>query len=1028
MYIYRTFTQPGEDVFATVKWETRKSKIEGVGGEVVFEMDGVEVPAFWSQLATDVLASKYLRRAGVPDATQRVSDERIPEWLQMRRPTDGAGYGAETSARQVISRIVGCWTYWGFIKGYFADGAQTESDSYPTEEENARAFYDELCYMMLHQMAAPNSPQWFNSGLHWAYGISGEGQGMWYVDLAKATGELKDLPEVDENGMMAVPVESFNEYERPQPHACFIQSVRDNLVKPGGIMDLWTREARLFKYGSGTGTNPSTLRGAGESLSSGGVSSGLMSWLKIGNCVAGAIKSGGTTRRAAKMLNLDLDHPDVISFIRWKAREELKVAAMVEGARHLDPMRKKLAKDYGLVLDYDFNGEAYDSVDGQNANLSVRVTAEFFEGLDGDREWEFIRRTADQFNQDSVMGTMPCAEIWDEICTAAWWSGDPGLQYHTTINEWHTCAADGDIVSSNPCSEYMFLNDTACNLASLNLLEFYDPDDDENPAFDIGRFIHAVRLWTIVLDISIEMASLPSPEIAMGTYNYRTLGLGYANLGALAMQMGLPYDSEAARELCGSLTSILTGVAYNTSAELASELSPFPRYKANEEHVKRVLHNHATAADCDGMRFQAITVCPRILNGYVPEEHDEQDLVAPDVLQLIQELGDVATRQWYVVVEEVDKHGLRNAQVSLLAPCGTIGFIMDCDTTGVEPDFSMLKFKKLAGGGVLKIVNQSIEPALRKLGYSEEDIGEILEYVMEHGHMEGSSLEDRHLAVFDCANRGAGTRFIVDRAHVYMMAAAQPFLSGAISKTINLQKEATVENISYLYRLGHDLGLKAVALYRDGCKLSQPLSSSPDEEESAVVPGEAPLQFDGRHRLPETRNSVTHKFAVGNHEGYFNIGLFENGDAGELFVTMSKEGSTVSGMMDAFGIAISLCLQYGVPLEALVDKFSHQRFEPSGMTRNSDIPFAKSIVDYIFRWAGMRFLPGYREENAPHRDTITFDPPTDVQPREDTVETMSQGNALLQQDAPACDVCGSITVRSGVCYRCPNCGSQPGCS
>ena len=1519
MKITRRFTRSGEDVFAGVEMARRTSRITNPDGSVVFEMKDAEVPRAWSQLATDIMVSKYFRKAGVPQTDERG---------HVLRHEDGSVVtGPEKSARQVINRLAGCWRHWGQKHGYF-DSA-----------EDAQAFYDELCYMLLHQMVAPNSPQWFNTGLHWAYGITGPAQGHHYCD--PATGELK---------------KSANAYEHPQPHPCFIQSVSDDLVNEGGIMDLWTREARLFKYGSGTGTNFSRLRGEDEPLSGGGKSSGLMSFLKIGDRAAGAIKSGGTTRRAAKMVCLDLDHPDIESFVNWKVREELKVAAMVEGLKLLPPEQQEVAAKLGLKLNYDFNGEAYHTVSGQNSNNSVRIPNDFFDALEKDGDWTLYSRTSGK-----VAKVIKARDLWDQIAYAAWRCADPGVQYDTTINQWHTCPASGRINASNPCvtgdtrvltpggiwrridqmihlpsriitnvdeqeihvvegafptgerdvyelrtesgysikltadhkvwtkhrgwveaqhltrndevklvsrpaavqepgepeepmlfhlvgfllsdandsateldlsrvgigeerldgyaryiseqwgelarqrnggggerqlvtaggegraaeiaaptrvadrrmlgrlsafirtvlgagrrlsndaftaglaaqkhilralftadgivthetvglrsprlglledvqllllgfgirsivtgaegdavlrvdprclrlfgkhiamlpgeklsrlaevigaapadeepgrhenwdringlehlgmqqvfdltepvtasfiangitvhncSEYMFLDDTACNLASLNVLKFFDA---ETQSFDIDAYRHGIRLWTIVLEISVLMASFPSEEIARLSYKFRTLGLGYANLGAMLMQAGIPYDSEEGRAVCGALTSILTGESYATSAEMAGELGAFPGFDENREHMLRVMRNHRRAAyrggDYEGLDIRPVAIDPVLFD-------DRASLLSQRML-------DAARQCWDRALALGEKHGYRNAQSTVIAPTGTIGLLMDCDTTGVEPDFALVKFKKLAGGGYFKIANQSLRPALKNLGYEPEQIEEILRYVLGtlkldsdainwqsleskgftvedlekielglpaafelpfafsvwslapetlerlgvtpemkadpsfsvlrhlgftrkqveaanlhicgRGTVEGAPhLKPEHLPVFDCANKCGklGTRFIAPTGHIRMMAAAQPFISGAISKTINLPHEASVEEIKEAYRLSWELGLKANALYRDGSKLSQPLNiksdadadAATDEEDAEAVeaardevaadvarafgdnfePGnerviekivERIVHRPLRRKLSDTRRAITHKFDVAGHEGYITVGLYDDGSPGEMFITMNKEGSTVGGLMDTVATLTSLALQFGVKIEDLVRKFEHVRFEPSGMTRNRDIPMAKSLVDYIFRWLGMEFIPGYRAANAPRRaeapraeapspkadstspdagaangngngngnghgahvapDTRLVRSPVDeaqeqvfarsgpalaeaADPetaripaslnRVAALDPLSLQGASAQSDAPACDVCGSITVRSGTCYKCLNCGNSMGCS
>jgi ribonucleoside-diphosphate reductase alpha chain len=1584
MKITRRFTQSGQDPFASVEYEKRTSRISNPDGSVVFEMNDAEIPRQWSQLATDIMVSKYFRKAGVPQTDANG---------QPLRDTNGNPVtGPEKSAREVIHRLAGCWRYWGEKHGYF------------DTKEDAQAFYDELAYMMLHQMCAPNSPQWFNTGLHWAYGITGPAQGHYYCD--PRSGEV---------------LKSKDAYSRPQPHACFIQSCSDDLVNPGGIMDLWTREARLFKYGSGTGSNFSKLRGENEPLSGGGKSSGLMSFLKIGDRAAGAIKSGGTTRRAAKMVCLDLDHPDVENFVNWKVREELKVACLAEGIKHIPGDQQELAKKLGLKLDYDFNGEAYATVSGQNSNNSVRIPNAFFKAVEDDSDWNLMSRT----RPGTIAKNMKARDLWEQIAYAAWRCADPGVQYDDTINQWHTCPKSGRINASNPCvtgdtrvltpggiwrridqmihlparvitnlhkqeihitegafptgtkdvyelttaggysvkltgdhkvwtkqrgwveakhltsddeirlpsapaavqevgepqdrkffqllglflsssnndstalhldaclpshdvaeqfsryvtenwadrtyaddyvnqlmltdgdatddagdtitatltnrrlisrlkafvrtdpatqsvrlseeaftsglaaqkhfirglftadaqiesntlelrsdslgllqdlqlillgfgiqsaintqhstldnqpdlgeggaltrgglpgrqvhdlvpspgarhgggssaangadavarrhglridpgslrffakhiallpgkkleqladacgfaiqkndssgnfdhvrsfsylgkqqvfdltepvtasfiangitvhncSEYMFLDDTACNLASLNVLTFFDA---EARSFDIAAYKHAIRIWTIVLEVSVLMASFPSEEIARLSFQFRTLGLGYANLGAMLMQSGIPYDSEKGRAICAALTAILTGESYATSAEMSRELGSFPGYDQNKDDMLRVIRNHRRAAygtvklNAHGSgtgSYESLDINPVAINHAQFPTSDP--LASPELLAS-------ALDCWDRALQLGERHGYRNAQTTVIAPTGTIGLLMDCDTTGVEPDFALVKFKKLAGGGYFKIANQSLPPALVNLGYSPEEVHGILQYVMGtltlhdapvinhetllhkgfteaelakieaalpatfelsfafspwtlgeaffkrmeipesewksanfntlkklgftaaqinaandvicgRGTVEGAPLlKDEHLPVFDCANKcgKTGLRFIPVEGHIRMMAAAQPFISGAISKTINLPNEANVEDIKNSYRLSWELGLKANALYRDGSKLSQPLNiksdedldkSTDEEDEEAVqaareeIASEVALalkagglqstgvQSDNleispmhthviekiveriverplRRRLPDTRHATTHKFDVAGHEGYITVGLYEDGQPGEIFIRMAKEGSTIGGLMDTIATLVSVSLQYGVPVESLVRKFEHVRFEPSGMTRNSDIPMAKSLVDYIFRWLAMEFVPGYRAANAPRRapkpeakpaasapgasssstpeprgnghpsrldpDPKPFDygsglegqldtPPTNPiagdggsQSTEGSVnlrlaivaDPLSQQGSNMQADAPACDVCGSITVRSGTCYKCLNCGNSMGCS
>jgi len=1124
MKITRKFTKAGSDPFASVLWAKRSSKITNPDGSVVFEMKDAEMPEPWSQLAVDIMVSKYFRKAGIP-----VRDA-------AGKPVVGADgkpvTRGEKSAREVIHRLAGCWRFWGETHGYF--------DS----KDDAQAFYDELVHMMVHQMCAPNSPQWFNTGLNFAYGISGPAQGHWVVDPKAGVPALAD-----------------DAYSHPQPHACFIQSVSDDLVNEGGIMDLWTREARLFKYGSGTGTNFSNLRGEGEKLSGGGRSSGLMSWLRIGDRAASAIKSGGTTRRAAKMVCLDMDHPDIAEFVDWKVREEIKVQAMVEGLKALKEHNPELAAqcdELKLTLDYDFNGEAYQTVSGQNSNNSVRIPDRFFDALDQDATWDTTSRTTGK-----VARTLAASALWDKIGYAAWRCADPGVQFDTTINAWHTCPSAGRINASNPCSEYMFLDNTACNLASLNVLKFYDAG---TRTFDVASFEHGVDLWTMVLEISVLMAAFPSREIAELSFRFRTLGLGYANLGAMLMQAGIPYDSQAALAACACLTAILTGRSYRMSALMAKQLGPFPGYEADAPNMLRVIRNHRRAAlgvARDSGAYENLRIAP------VPIDHA---LIHAGSLRLAnaEALLTHAVSAWDEALALGEKHGYRNAQTTVIAPTGTIGLLMDCDTTGVEPDFALVKFKKLAGGGYFKIANESVRPALRALGYSDAQTRDIMAYLLGELSLEvpipgqpgltlgtflrskglpeadlraisellpgtfdlsfafaGFALSDaalrgcgvdpakakadpafnllahlglsasqidalntrvcgtstvegaphlraEHLPVFDCANKCGklGKRFIAAEGHIRMMAACQPFISGAISKTINLPNEATVNDIKACYRLSWELGLKANALYRDGCKLSQPLSATSDEakKESGredapgkALPAAAPTQVaeakpvvveaprPKRRRLPDTRRSITHRFNIAGHEGYLTVGLYEDGQPGELFITMSKEGSTIGGLMDSLGTATSVALQYGVPVKSLVDKFSHQRFEPAGMTENRDIPFAKSLVDYIFRWMGMQFIQGYREQHSPQlpapepASRPVAEPRAHVTKAEAVVHIVERtteidvvarqrtsplGDALAeaQSDAPACDVCGNVTVRSGMCYKCLNCGNSLGCS
>jgi ribonucleoside-diphosphate reductase alpha chain len=1075
MKIARRFTVSGQDAYAGIEFRTTTSEIRNPDGSVVFAHKDIQVPAGWSQVAVDVLAQKYFRLKGVPIALRPVEEESVPAWLWRKQADEAmlATYaesersGGETDSRQVFDRLAGCWTYWGWKGGYF--------DS----EDDARAYYDEMRYMLAAQMAAPNSPQWFNTGLHWAYGIDGPAQGHWFVDFQ--SGQIQ---------------QSQTAYEHPQPHACFIQSVKDDLVNEGGIMDLWTREARLFKYGSGTGTNFSELRGEGENLSGGGRSSGLMSWLKIGDRAAGAIKSGGTTRRAAKMVTVDLDHPDIEAFIDWKVTEEQKVAALVAGSKQCavhykaimaaaqedtDPeqnkalkiaikaARKAMIPDGAITrilgfakqgikeidiktYDVDWDSEAYQTVSGQNSNNSVRVTDDFIHAVRTDGIWSLIRRT-----DGKVAKTVKARELWDKVAQAAWQCADPGVQFDTTINDWHTCPASGRINASNPCSEYMFLDDTACNLASLNLMQFRHDNGD----FNIDSFTHAVRVWTVALEVSVLMAQFPSREIAERSYHYRTLGLGYANLGALLMASGLSYDSVAGRSLAGTIAAIMTGVAYATSAEMAEELGPFPGYAENSEPMLRVMKNHRRAAYGQKDGYERVLLSPVPL---LDEECPQPDLIA------------AARMAWDQAVELGIKHGYRNAQASVIAPTGTIGLVMDCDTTGIEPDFALVKFKKLAGGGYFKIINRTVPEALRKLGYAPEQIEAIVTYAVGHGTLRNSPalshdslkakgftdaviakleqalasafdvrfaftkyalgeefcrdvlkvpaeqlatysfdllnylgyskveveaantyccgamtvegapyLKAEHLPVFDCASPcgRSGKRFLSWESHVRMMAAVQPFISGAISKTINMPNAATIDDCKNAYMLAWSLALKAIALYRDGSKLSQPLAATliandnEDVEEAIQQVTELPnaqkapvmaeriiekviervVQQAGRDKLPDRRKGYTQKAIVGGHKVYLRTGEYEDGRLGEIFIDMHKEGAAFRSLINNFAIAISIGLQYGVPLEEYVDAYTFTRFEPAGAVQGNDaIKMATSVLDYIFRELAVSYL------------------------------------------------------------------------
>jgi ribonucleoside-diphosphate reductase alpha chain len=1111
----RRYTREGVNVFDQFEYDYRTSVIRNPSGEVVFEMNNVEVPKQWSQIATDILAQKYFRKAGVPQA-------------------DGT-LGRETSVKQVAHRMANCWRVWGERYGYFASA------------KDAEVFYEELVYCILNQACTPNSPQWFNTGLHESYGIKGKPQGHYFVDAVD--GQLK---------------KSTSAYERPQPHACFILSVDDDLVNEGGIMDLWMREARIFKYGSGVGTNFSHIRGEGEKLSGGGTSSGLMSFLKIGDRAAGAIKSGGTTRRAAKMVCLDLDHPEILDFINWKVEEENKVGALIAA---------------GYSSDYE--GEAYRTVSGQNSNNSIRIPNEFFEKLEKGEDWELKART-----DGRVMKKIAAREVWNRISYAAWRCADPGTQYDTTINEWHTSPQGGRINASNPCSEYMFLDNTACNLASANLRKFYD---ETTNTFDVEGFEYTCRLWTVVLEVSVLMAQFPSKEVAQLSYDYRTLGLGYANLGSMLMVMGIAYDSEEARGIAGALTAIMTGIAYKTSAELASILGPFARYEENKQDMLRVMRNHRLAA-YDADEYESLSIKPQGIKAKY----------CPDYLLT------AATKAWDEAVQLGEKYGYRNAQTTVIAPTGTIGLVMDCDTTGVEPDFALVKFKKLSGGGYFKIINQSVPTALKNLRYSAKEIDAIVKYAVGAGTFAGAPsinhqtlsekgfigeeikkldaavgsafeigfvfnvytlgeeclqrlgfkpeqyfnfewsllealgfteeqveaandyvcgtmtiegapyLKDEHLSVFDCANKCGkkGQRFIHAHGHIRMMAAAQPFLSGAISKTINLPNEATVEEIADSYMMSWQLGLKACALYRDGSKLSQPLSNKSDKKKKAESAEDGKLQevkepvesnivdlgkltvaelldevqkrvqsspdtklkrelarIVERRTLPAKRRGFTQKAKINGQAIFLRTGEYADGTAGEIFIDMAKEGATMRSMLNCFAISISIGLQYGVPLEEFVEKFVFTRFEPSGMVDHPNIKSTTSIVDFIFRALAYEYLGRTDlvhvldmpevlntgtddwdeipvnleyEKKTPELSDVRIVVPkisktSDVEPvrpaKANTPKKVEAGmdaiNAAaksMQSDAPACNTCGHITIRSGTCYKCLNCGNSMGCS
>jgi len=1081
--IKRVFTSKLDNRLEKIKYEVRTSKITDEKGKAVFEKNDVEVPTSWSQVATDVLAQKYFRKKGVPKAvieeqskfktSKEYYDFRSYEEKQPDLENRGE-LGGENSIKQVAHRMAGTWTHWGKRYGYF------------NSDEDANAFYDELKYSLIDQVAVPNSPQWFNTGLHFAYGISGKGQGHYYVNP-----DTKKL------------VRSADAYSHPQPHACFIQEIQDDLVNKGGIFDTLTREARIFKFGSGTGTNFSSLREEGAPLSGGGTSSGVMSFLSIFDQAAASIKSGGTTRRAAKMVILNVDHPDVEKFIQWKVKEERKVASLVAGSHMCyeslkgimesaekngfdpssNPELKKLilkAKTNFIPLNYikrvlmlvengvkanefdfktfdtDFRSEAYVTVDGQNSNNTVRVTNDFMSSVINDKDWDLVSRATGK-----VTKSIKAKRLWDEIATAAWESADPGLQFDTTINEWNTCLTDGRINGSNPCSEYMFLDETACNLASINLDKFYDA---KNRYFDVEKYKHTIRLWTIVLEISVLMAQLPSDTMAERTFLYRTLGLGYANLGTVLMKAGVPYDSPTAMNITASLTAIMTGESYSASSEMAKVLGSFERYEANKEHMLKVIRNHRRAAYnvSEPLRVKNETLYKELgdYEGLTIKPIGIDDNFVPEYLVK------AAREAWDKALDFGEVYGYRNAQVTVIAPTGTIGLVMDCDTTGIEPDFALVKFKKLVGGGYFKIANNSVEPALRNLGYTEDQIVAILKYAKGNANLdeapfinrttlkskgfddstidklneniksafdikfsfnkyvigdemynkllggredkndllstlgfsekeiaaanqyvcgtmtlEGAPyLKEEHYAVFDCANKCGkdGKRYILPMGHVRILAAAQPFISGSISKTINLPEEATISEFKNVYMESWKLMLKCNALYRDGSKLSQPLSTSSNsndvysklftfDNEAEVTP-EVVSNTAGfkmqtvsykviRRELPAERVSITHKFTLGGHKGFITVGLYEDGKPGEIFLTMNKEGSTLRGIIDAWAVSMSFGLQYGVPLKDLIRQYAHVRFEPAGLTGNRDIPMAKSIVDYIARWLALKFLP-----------------------------------------------------------------------
>lgn len=1164
MKFERKFTKDGVSVYDLFTYTKRNSVLRNPDGSVVFEMNNIEVPSQWSQLATDILAQKYFRKTGVPQKDEQgniIKDE-----------NGNVKLGPETSIKEVVHRLAGAWTYWGEKYNYF--------DS----KKDAEIFYDETAYMLLKQMCAPNSPQWFNTGLNYAYGITGSKQGHYYIDP-----DTKQL------------MESTDAYTRPQPHACFIQSIADDLVGENGIFDLATREARIFKYGSGTGTNFSNLRGIGEKLSGGGYSSGLMSFLKIFDRAAGAIKSGGTTRRAAKMVIVDIDHPDVEEFIEWKAKEEEKVASLVTGSRvtakflqaileeavtngtdrktnkNLNILIKK-AVNRGIPINYikrtldlvnqgftsldfpvydtHYEGEAYITVSGQNSNNSVRVSNEFMQAVENDEMWELKWRAS-----KGVAKVVRARDLWEKINLSSWKSADPGLQFDTTINEWHTCPNSGRINASNPCSEYMFLDDTACNLASLNLMKFYD---EETGTFNVEEFKHAVRIWTVILEISVLMAQFPSKSVAELSYKFRTLGLGYANLGTLLMVNGIPYDSNEALAWTGAITAIMTGEAYAASAEMAKELGSFPGFAENREPMLKVIRNHRRAAyNVPLSEYEDLTIRPKGINPkYCPEY-----------------LLDAARKAWDKALEYGTQYGYRNAQTTVIAPTGTIGLVMDCDTTGIEPDFAIVKFKKLAGGGYFKIVNQSVRKALVKLNYTEKQIEDIEKYCKGSGTLVGCPfinkktlkekgftdekieliekqldnvfdikfafnkwvlgddflesiginkqqmnepnfdllkalgftgeeidaandyvcgtmmiegaphLKEQHLPIFDTANKCGkrGKRFIDYMAHIRIMAAAQPFISGAISKTVNMPAEASVAQISEVHIKSWKMMLKAIAIYRDGSKLSQPLNSANysdlDEvvqlgDENTLDETKGPKELQEmiservykleRKKLPKKRHGFIREAVVGGHKVFLRTGEYEDGTLGEIFIDMYKEGAAFRGLLNSFAILVSKALQYGVPLDELVDTFTFTRFEPAGtVVGHEAIKNATSILDYVFRSLGYDYLKrtdfvhvkavdelnghqttnkedisiNINENNSPLELKTPSDKPelSEIVVVEEQYATDNSQNVIVisnRNEAKSfgytgepCTNCGSMRVkRNGSCTVCDDCGTTSGCS
>lgn len=1141
MQINRLFTKPGASPYEGIPFAVRSSLLTKRDGRVVFSQDGVVAPESWDQTSVDVLAQKYFRRRGCNQGYENsIYNSRYSHLIDMEGPgsADRSMGDSESDLRQTIHRIVGAWTAWGERLGYFAT-----SDS-------SQAFYDEMSYMLATQMFAPNSPQWFNTGLSWAYGITGQPQGHFFVDYEGAA-----------PGAKLTAKKSTDAYTHPQTGACFIQSIDDDLVGPNGIMDLWTREARVFKYGGGSGTNFSTIRAKDEPLSGGGVSSGLLSFLRVGDRAAGAIKSGGTSRRAAKLVCLDMDHPDILEFIDWKVKEERKVAMLVAGNRAMhkawtslleasrdggaDPKSNakfaaalREARHAGVpdgflvesmarlqqgvteitlqTVDTDWEGDGYDTVSAQNANNSVRVPDTFMGALLSGSSWNLTRRV-----DGRPAAFAEAAYLWRKVAEAAWACADPGVQFDTTFNFWHTCPEDGRINATNPCSEYAFLDDTACNLGSLNLVKFLNLDG----VFDTEAYIHACELMTIALDITVSMSQYPSKVLAENSYRYRTLGGGYANLGGLLMRLGLPYDSPEGRRVAAGLTAVMTGAAYRTSGILAKELGAFPAYNKNKDAMLRVLSNHCTLAHSK-----------TTLIGYHDSRVEYQPLDSSSVVTCSGELAlaPIARNLWDEVITLLEKHGMRNAQVTVLAPTGTIGILMGCDTTGVEPDFALVKFKKLAGGGYMKLVNQGVPQALRALGYTQSKIEDILDHVsgeaIMKGHTDGVTrdqlvqagygletlkewdaklteafdprmvlpvdelvekfgqtrvdaflldvggrgtvegaphLKVDHLPVFDCASTCGrfGTRVISPEGHLLMMAAVQPFLSGAISKTVNLPGDTTIQEVGDIYLRAWTLGLKAVALYRDGSKLSQPLATSMELLEVAEALALPEAQADKvtsvakalthiatRKKLPNKRHGSTTAVDIGGNKFYLRTGEYADGRLGEIFLDSYKEGTGYKAILNAFAIAISIGLQHGVPLEEFVDAFLFTKFEPNGMVRDHDtIKICMSILDFVFRELAITYLGRYELANVRPEDFISesHGTPTRSPAPVDTVTEAALSAAMASAPgAPAprkrterdesrekgytgdpCPQCGHLTlVRNGVCMKCLTCGSTTGCS